>query len=99
MVRARGRVVLLVLVLTALAGAFTLFITDIDTFEARTGFFDRVGSWILDGILGIAAFFGALTAASLVFPKRWGPKASVGGALFGALIALWFGYVLLRGGV
>jgi hypothetical protein len=89
---AAGAVVLVAAVLTLLLG-------DLDVFEARTGLFDRLGTWALNALLAIAALLGALAPASLLFPKRWGARASWGGAAFGALIALWFGYVLLKGGV
>jgi hypothetical protein len=95
----RVRTAWLVVGLTALAGLFTLLITDVDEFEARTGLFDRLGTWAINGMLGVSALLGALAAASLFFPKKWGPKLGPGGALFGAVIALWFGYVLWQGGV
>jgi hypothetical protein len=52
----RGAVVMLMLVfvLTALAGLFQLLIGDIDEFEARTGFFAAVGIFIIDAIVALA---------------------------------------------
>lgn len=89
----------LVLVLTALAGLFTLLITDIDDFEARTGFFDMVGTWIINGIIAIVGLLAALVAVSVFFPKRWGPKTGIGAAIACALVALFCLRVLWLGGV
>ncbi|HEV7264315.1 MAG TPA: hypothetical protein VGN83_05280 [Falsiroseomonas sp.] len=96
--RGRLRVVWLVLVLTALAGLFHLLVTDIDVFEARTGFFDTVGTFIIDAIVALTALFATIYAASVFFPRRWGEKAGIGGALVAALIAAFCLRVLWLGG-
>ncbi len=87
-----------VLVLVALAGLFSLLIEDIDTFEARTGLFDRIGTWIINGLVGVVGLFCALAALSVFFPKRWGPKAGIGTAIVCTLIALFCFRVLWLGG-
>lgn len=48
--RIHFRVVVLIAALVALAGLLTLLVDDIDVFEARTGLFDRSGTWIINGI-------------------------------------------------
>lgn len=93
------RFVILVLVLTAGAGLFTLLITDIDVFEARTGFFSAIGTFIINAIVGLVALFAAIYAISVFFPKRWGPKAGIVGAIVSALVAAFCLRVLLLGGV
>lgn len=97
--RVHFRVLVLIAILTALAGLFTLLVTDIDAFEARTGFFDTVGTWIINGIVAIVGLLAALGAASVFFPKRWGPKAGIGGAIACAVVALFCLRVLWLGGV
>ena len=92
------RFVVLVLVLTAGAGLFTLLITDIDVFEAKTGFFSAAGSFIINAIVAIIGLLAALYAISVFFPKRWGPKAGVVGAIVCALVAAFCLRVLLLGG-
>jgi len=92
-------VVVFIAVLVALAGLFSLLIEDIDTFEERTGLFDRIGSWIINGIVALIGLLCALTTASLFFPRSWGPKAGIGGAIACALIALFCLRVLWLGGV
>ena len=86
----------------AIAAAVTLlfraFGVDVDELEERTGVFDRIGTWIINGGLFVAACLGAFAAVAMFFPKRWG-RMSIGGGLFGAFIALWFFYVLWQGGV
>jgi hypothetical protein len=95
----RLRIIAVAALVVVVAAVLTLVLGDLDAFEARTGLFDRLGTWALNGLLAICALLGALAAASRFFPKRWGPRASWGGAAFGAFIALWFGYVLVKGGV
>jgi hypothetical protein len=92
-------VVIFIAILVALAGLFSLLIEDIDTFEARTGFFDRLGAWIINGIVALIGLFCALGAASFLFPRSWGPKAGIGGAIACALVALFCLRVLWLGGV
>jgi hypothetical protein len=96
----RGAVMMLMLVfvLTALAGLFQLLIGDIDEFEARTGFFAAVGIFIIDAIVALAGLFAALYAASVLFPRSWGEKAGIGGAVIAALIAAFCFRVLWLGG-
>lgn len=93
------RFAVLVLILTAGAGLFTLLITDIDVFEAKTGFFAAAGTLIIDALVALVGLFAALYAASVFFPKRWGPKAGIGGAIASALVAAFCLRVLLLGGV
>lgn len=97
--RVHIRVVVFVAVLVALAGLFSLLIEDVDTFEARTGLFERVGTWIINGLVAIVGLLCALGAASVFFPRRWGPKAGIGGAIACALVALFCLRVLWLGGV
>lgn len=97
--RIHVRVVVFIAVLVALAGLFSLLIEDIDTFEARTGLFERLGTWIINGLVAIVGLLCALGAASLFFPRRWGPKAGIGGAIACALVALFCLRVLWLGGV
>jgi len=92
------RFVVLVLVLTAGAGLFTLLITDIDVFEAKTGFFTAIGTFIINAIVAIIGLLAAFYAISVFFPKRWGPKAGVVGAIVCALVAAFCLRVLLLGG-
>ncbi|WP_372620608.1 hypothetical protein [Falsiroseomonas sp.] len=87
----------LVLPLTLAAGVLNLFF-DVDAFEARTGFFDAIGTFIIDGIVALAGLFAALYAASVFFPRRWGEKAGIGGAIVAALIAAFCFRVLWLGG-
>jgi len=97
--RGRVRYMMLVAVLTLLAGLFNLLVTDIDEFEARTGFFDFVGTMIIDGIVALTGLFSAFYAVSLFFPRSWGEKSGIGGALVAALVALFCFSVLWHGGV
>ncbi len=97
--RIHVRVVVLIAVLVALAGLFSLLIEDIDTFESRTGLFERLGTWIINGLIGIVGLLCALGTASLFFPRSRGPKAGVGGAITCALVALFCLRVLWLGGV
>lgn len=92
-------VVFFIGVLVALAGVFSLLIEDFDTFEARTGLFERIATWIINGLVAIIGLLCALGAASLFFPKSWGPKAGIGGAITCALVALFCLRVLWLGGV
>jgi hypothetical protein len=85
--RGAVRVFLLVAILTALAGLFHLLVTDIDAFEMRTGFFDAAGTLVIDAIVALTALFATIYAVSVFFPRRWGEKAGIGGALVAALIA------------
>jgi hypothetical protein len=95
-----GRFWLLKLVfwLVVLAGLWNLLGGDIDAFEERTGFFDRIGTWIINGIVALVGLFGAIYAASVFFPRRWGDKAGIGAAIVAALIALFCLSVLWHGG-
>jgi len=93
------RFVVLVALLTAGAGLFTLLIMDIDAFEARTGFFSAVGTFIINAIVALVGLFAALYAASFFFPKSWGPKAGIAGAIVCALVAAFCARVLWLGGV
>lgn len=93
------RFIVLVLILTVGAGLFTLLITDIDVFEAKTGFFAAAGTLIINAIVAIGGLFAAIYAVSVFFPKRWGPKAGIAGAIVGALVAAFCLRVLLLGGV
>ena len=71
--RGAFRVFLLVAVLTAGAGLFTLLITDVDKFEARTGFFSMAGTivnrvrvWRREGnIAMLEQYFGKITTCAL----------------------------------
>jgi hypothetical protein len=96
--RGAFRFAVLVLVLTAAAGLFTLLITDIDEFEAKTGFFSAAGTFIIDALVALVGLFAALYTVSVFFPKRWGPKAGIGGAIASALVAAFCLRVLLLGG-
>jgi hypothetical protein len=93
------RFVVLVLVLTAGAGLFTLLITDIDVFEAKTGFFSAVGTFIINALVAIVGLIAGVYALSVFFPKRWGTKAGIAGAIVGGLVAAFCLRVLLLGGV
>ena len=53
------RFLVLVLVLTAGAGLFTLLITDIDVFEAKTGLFSAIGTFIINALVAIVALLAA----------------------------------------
>ena len=97
--RIHFRVVIFIAILVVLAGLFTLLIEDIDTFEARTGLFDRIGTWIINGLVAMIGLLCALGAASVFFPRRWGPKAGIGGAIVCALVTLFCLRVLWLGGV
>ncbi len=92
------RFLVLVLILTAGAGLFTLLITDIDAFEAKTGLFSAIGKFIIDALVALIGLFCAFYAASVFFPKRWGPKAGIVGAIVCALVAAFCLRVLLLGG-
>jgi len=96
----RGAVMMfmLVVVLTILAGLFHLLVTDIDEFEARTGLFEWIGILVIDGILVLIVFFTGLWAVSVFFPRSWGPKAGIGGAILCALVCAFFVRVLWLGG-
>ena len=96
--RGAFRVLLLVAALTAAAGLFTLLVTDIDKFEARTGFFSAAGTFIVDAIVLLIGLFAALGAASFFFPRSWGPKAGPWGAIACALVAAFCFRVLWLGG-
>lgn len=96
--KGRLRFLLLVAALTAGAGLFTLLITDIDVFEARTGFFAAAGTFIIDAIVALVGLIAAFYAASFFFPKSWGPKAGIGGAIACALVAAFCFRVLWLGG-
>ncbi len=97
--RGAFRFAVLVLMLTAGAGLFTLLITDIDEFEAKTGFFSTAGTFIIDALVALVGLFAALYTVRVFFPKRWGPKAGIGGAIASALVAVFCLRVLLLGGV
>lgn len=88
----------LILVLVAVAGLFSLLIEDIDTFEARTGLFERMGTWFINGLVGLVGVFCVFWTASFFFPKRWGPKAGIGGAIVCTLVALFCFRILWLGG-
>ena len=92
------RFVVLVLLLTAGAGLFTLLIADVDVFEAKTGFFSKTGTFIIDALVAIVGLLAAFYAASVFFPKRWGPKAGIVGAIVSALVAAFCLRVLWLGG-
>ena len=96
-----GRFFLLKLVfwLVVLAGLWTLTLGDVDEFEERTGFFDFIGTLIIDGIVAIVGLLAALYAASLFFPRSWGEKAGIVGAIVAALVAAFCFNVLRHGGV
>jgi hypothetical protein len=96
--RGAFRVFLLVAVLTAGAGLFTLLITDVDKFEAHTGFFSMAGTIVIDAIVVLIGLFAALGAASFFFPRSWGPKAGPWGAIACALIAAFCLRVMWLGG-
>ena len=96
--RGQYRFFILVLVLTAGAGLFTLLITDIDVFEAKTGFFSAIGTFIINALVAIVGLLAAFYAASIFFPKRWGPKAGIVGAIVCALVAAFCLRALLLGG-
>ena len=93
------RFFVLVALLTLGAGLFTLLITDIDVFEAKTGFFTAAGTFIINALVAIVGLIAAFYAISLFFPKRWGPKAGIVGAIVSALVAAFCLRVLLLGGV
>jgi hypothetical protein len=95
----RFRFLVLVLVLTAGAGLFTLLITDIDEFEERTGLFAAIGTFIINALVAIVGLIAALCAISVFFPRSWGAKAGIGGAIASALVAAFCLRVLLLGGV
>ena len=81
------------------AGLWTLLLGDIDAFEERTGLFDFIGSMIINAIVLLIALFAAFYAASLFFPRAWGEKAGIGGAIVAALVAAFCFRVLWLGGV
>ncbi len=93
------RVGLLVLLLTALAAAWSLLFGDVDAFEERTGLFDRIGSFLINALVALTGFFAALWALSVLFPRRWGEKAGLLGAMISALLAFFCFRVLWLGGV
>ena len=80
------------------AGLFTLLITDIDVFEAKTGFFTAIGTLVINALVAIVGLLAAFYAISVFFPKRWGPKAGIVGAIVCALVAAFCLRVLLLGG-
>jgi len=92
------RFLLLVAALTAGAGLLTLLIENVDVFEARTGIFSAIGTFIINAIVALIALFCAIYAASVFFPKSWGPKAGIGGAIACALVAAFCIRVLWLGG-
>ena len=96
----RGAVMtlMLVMVLTTLAGLFQLFIGDIDEFEARTGLLESAGTFIIDGVVALVAFFSGLWAISVFFPRSWGEKAGIGSAIFAGFICAFCLRVLWLGG-
>ncbi|MBR0670319.1 hypothetical protein [Neoroseomonas soli] len=96
--RIRYRVLLLVAVLTAIAGVLELLAGDVDAFETRTGFFDRIGTLAINGMVALVGLVAALYATSVFFPRRWGEKAGVGGAILAALVAAFCLRVLWLGG-
>jgi hypothetical protein len=96
--RGQYRFFILVLVLTAGAGLLTLLITDIDVFEAKTGFFSAVGTFVINALVAIVGLLAAFYAISIFFPKRWGPKAGIVGAIVCALVAAFCLRALLLGG-
>lgn len=93
------RFAVLLAILTAGAGLFTLLIADIDVFEAKTGFFSAIGTFIINALVAIVGLLAAFYAISLFFPKHWGPKAGIAGAIVSALVAAFCLRVLLLGGV
>jgi hypothetical protein len=93
----RLRMTALVLTLTALAGLLNLFF-DVDAFEERTGFFDALGTFIINAFVALAGLFSGLYALSLFFPRSWGEKAGIGGAIVAALIAAFCFSALWHGG-
>jgi hypothetical protein len=95
----RFRFLVLVLALTAGAGLFTLLVTDIDEFEATTGLFAALGTFIINAVVAIVGLIAALCAVSVFFPRSWGARAGIGGAVVGFLVAAFCLRVLLLGGV
>jgi hypothetical protein len=87
----------LILPLVLVAGVLNLFF-DLDAFEARTGFFDTLGTLLINAIAALIGLGAAFYAASLFFPRRWGEKAGIGGALVAALVAAFCFSALWRGG-
>lgn len=67
--------------------------------DRQSGWLDIVGTYLFDAVIFVVGLLCALYAASLFFPRRWGAKADLGGALLAAFIAAWMFYVLLLGGV
>jgi hypothetical protein len=92
------RFAVLVLILTASAGLFTLLITDIDVFEAKTGFFTAIGTFLINALVATVGLLVAFYAASVFFPERWGPKAGIVGAIVSVLVTAFCLRVLLLGG-
>ena len=87
-----------VLGLTILAGLFHLLVTDLDAFEESTGLFDRLGTWLIDGVIVGVGLLAAVYAVSVFFPRARGPKAGVIDAIVAALIAAFCLRVMLLGG-
>lgn len=94
----RFRIVLLVAALVAGAAVLTLLGIDLDAFEERTGFFDLVGTLIIDGFVALIGLGCALHAASPFFPRSWGERAGPVGAIVAALVAAFCLRVLWLGG-
>lgn len=92
------RFAVLVLILTAGAGLFTLVITDIDVFEAKTGLFSAIGRFIINALVAIVGLLAAFWSVTIFFPKRWGPKAGLVSAIVCALVAAFCLNALLNGG-
>ena len=65
----------------------------------QSGWLNAVGTIIFDIVIFLIGLLAALCAASLFFPKSWGPKAGPGGAIFAAFLAYWMFKVLWLGGV
>lgn len=81
------------------AGVWTLLLGDIDAFEERTGLFDFIGSMIINGIVLLVALACTLGAVAVFFPRSWGEKPGIVGAIFCALGAAFCWRVLWLGGV
>ena len=94
----RFRIVLLGAAVVAGAGVLTLLGIDLDAFEERTGFFDLVGTLIIDAFVALIGLGCALYAASPFFPRSWGERAGPVGAIVAALVAAFCLRVLWLGG-